>query len=156
MGSAGEGRLGTSGFSKVNVQCPITNFRGVMASWPRMALNLCVLQYESQAGSIRGSISPGGSVLRWHSRKPSQEALLLALSMTLQTSPFVLNCFLPNLFGNASKIRQINQWIEGWTNGSKRGKGSTVRCYWETLCGGYMRIQSKPLSMLLYVWKCLC
>ena len=103
---------------------------------PWMALNQCVLQYKSQAGSVRGSISPGGSVLWWYFWKPSQEALLLALSMTLQTSSFVLNCFLPTLFGNVPKIRQINRWIEGWTNGSKRGKGSTVRCYWETLCWG--------------------
>ena len=95
-----------------------------------MALNRCALQHKSPAGSVRGSSSPGGSVLWWRSWKPSQEALLLALPMTLQTSSFVLNYFLPNLFGNVSKMRQSNGWIEGWANGSKCGRGSTVKCYW--------------------------
>lgn len=33
------------------------------------------------------------------------------------------------------KIRQINQWIEGWTNGSKCGKGSTVDATGRLFCG---------------------
>ena len=77
------------------------------------------------------------------------KALLLALPMTLQTSSFVLNYFLPNLFGNVSKIRQSNGWIEGRANGSKCGRGSTVKCYWGSSVVG-VRVFSVSL------FQCCC
>lgn len=89
-GCAGDSRLGTRGFPKVNFQCPVTNMSWLLGPW--MALGQCVLQHNTQGGIFKGSSSLG-SVLRRPSQQPGQEPVHRALPMTVQTSVSVLNAF---------------------------------------------------------------
>lgn len=56
-GCAGDSRLGTRGFPKVNFQCPVTNMSWLLGPW--MALGQCVLPHNTQ-GAASKAAAPWG------------------------------------------------------------------------------------------------